>query len=124
VKNKIFSGLGPEISGDASSTSLKLLFHFANGDEVPALPANQEADTTETDGGSQSQYTVLAKTEDSPCVAVDWGRGWVSTQFHPEASDASFKHWVDNGVVKPPTEEKAYRPLDSGRKLLANFLSN
>ena len=82
-------------------------FHFGNGDEVSKLPIAAVA---------------LAKTDDSPAVAIDYGGGWVSTQFHPEASHSAFQHWVDSHVIKPPCEERKYRPLVSGRRLIGNFL--
>ena len=84
-------------------------FHFANGDEVSSMPPGTAK--------------VLATSIDSLMVAMDYGNGWVSTQFHPEASHTAFQHWVDSGVIlPPPSEEKKYRSLASGRNLINNFL--
>ena len=46
--------------------------------------------------------TILAATADSPAVALDYGGGWYSVQFHPEASHAIFQHWVDQKVIGQP----------------------
>jgi GMP synthase-like glutamine amidotransferase len=81
-------------------------FHFGNGDEVSTVPPDA---------------TVLATTDDSPAVALDYGGGWLSTQFHPEASHTMFQHWVDAGIIGAP--EIAYRELGTGRALIANFLA-
>ena len=83
-------------------------FHFGNGDEVSTVPP---------------EATVLATTDDSPAVALDYGGGWLSTQFHPEASHTMFQHWVDAGIIGAPAPEIAYRELGTGRALIANFLA-
>ena len=62
-------------------------FHFGNSDEVSVVPAGA---------------TILAATADSPAVALDYGGGWYSVQFHPEASHAIFQHWVDQKVIGQP----------------------
>ena len=85
-------------------------FNFANGDEVCRVP---------------SGATVLARTEDSPAVALDYGNGgWVSTQFHPEVSWLTFQHLADNSIISQPPPAVAYheRATTAGRTLLANFL--
>jgi GMP synthase-like glutamine amidotransferase len=82
-------------------------FHFGNSDEVTFPPPGA---------------TVLATTADSPSVALDYGGGWCSVQFHPEASEAIFQHWVGAGVLKAPAVGEAFRPLGTGRRLLSNFL--
>ena len=48
-------------------------FFFGNYDHVTAAPAGS---------------TVLAGDDDSPCLALDYGGGWLSTQFHPELTAA------------------------------------
>lgn len=94
-----------------------MMFHFGNSDEVSEVPPGA---------------TVFATTADSPAVALDYGDGWRSVQFHPEASHTVFQHWTDAGLIgsvgvwtddeydRPPPP--MYRPLRSGRTLLANFL--
>jgi GMP synthase-like glutamine amidotransferase len=82
-------------------------FHFGNGGEVSSVPL-----------GAQ----VLATSKDSDMIALDYGNNWVSTQVHLEASHTAFQHWVDSGVIKPPSEEEKYRPLAKGRNLISNFL--
>ena len=89
-----------ELGGDCA-------FHFGNGDEVSKLPAGA---------------TALATSADSPAIAIDYGGAWASVQFHPEASHTAFQHWVDCGVIKAPSDDKKYRPLVSGRRLISNFL--
>ena len=101
LHHSLFEGVSAE-RGDAPA------FNFFNQEEVSQLPEDA---------------VVLATTEDSPAVAIDYGGGWLSVQFHPEASHSSFQHWVDEGIIRPPSPELAYCPLASGRILLANFLA-
>jgi len=82
-------------------------FHFGNGDEVSSLPPCAQ---------------VLATSNDSSMIALDYGNNWMSTQFHPEASHTAFQFWVDSGVIKLPRDEDKYRPLATGRNLISNFL--
>mmetsp|Transcript_90955 Transcript_90955/g.253114 ORF Transcript_90955/g.253114 Transcript_90955/m.253114 type:complete len:267 (+) Transcript_90955:117-917(+) len=96
VRHALFAGLGDTPA-----------FHFANGDEVVKPPPGS---------------TVLASTADSPAVALDYGGGWQSTQFHPEASYRVFQHLADQGVIGQPPIGLPYRPAPAGRALLANFL--
>ena len=82
-------------------------FHFGNSDEVSAVPVGA---------------TVLASTADSSAVAIDYGGGWCSVQFHPEATHSIFQHWSDAGIVGPPPLDAPYRPVSSGAELLSNFI--
>ena len=84
-------------------------FHFGNSDEVTTVPKDS---------------TILASTSDSPAVAIDYGGGWRSVQYHPEATASIFQHWVDTAVLKPPTESNAFRHLVTGRQFIGNFLSD
>ena len=64
---------------------------------------------------------VLARTPDSPCVSLDFGGRWYSTQFHPEASHVFFQTLVDAELVTlsaPP-----FRELTTGTRLIANFVN-
>ena len=97
ARSPLFAGLG-----DAPA------FHFGNSDEV-CLPVPPGA-------------IVLAATADSPAVAIDYRGGWRSVQFHPEASHAIFQHWVDAGVIGEPAAGEAFRELETGRRLISNFL--
>jgi GMP synthase-like glutamine amidotransferase len=101
LSHSLFGGLASE-SGDSPA------FHFFHYEEVSRLPEDA---------------VILETTEDSPAIAIDYGGGWRSVQFHPEASHSTFQHWVDEGIIRPPPSEMAYCPLASGRTLLANFLA-
>lgn len=92
----LFEGLGPDPA-----------FHFGNGDHVTSLPANA---------------VVLATVPgDSPAVALDYGEGWVSTQFHPEASSQFFRWLVETELIAGPAEAFLC-PLPSGAALIGNFI--
>ena len=87
-------------------------FHFGNYDEVAASPEGASTLATLQHGGGTS-----------PAVAVDWGGGWISTQFHPEAPACWFQHLVDSGIVSAPPAAHPYSAqLDCGPALIANFL--
>jgi GMP synthase-like glutamine amidotransferase len=68
--------------------------------------------------------TTLACADKSPAVACDWGRGWCTTQFHPEASSQWFSECVTGGLIAPP--EIGYSTVgdDAGKVLIANWLRN
>jgi len=79
-------------------------FHFANYEHVDSLPEGA---------------THLAESDDVPLAAFDYGRGWYSVQFHPEAEAgclaASWKnHRPDLG--------SRYRQIATGRRLIENFI--
>ena len=114
------------------------LFHFGNSDEVCL-------------GNFPASATVLAATADSPAVAIDYGNGWHSVQFHPEASHEIFQHWVaifieidefcikndefcikndnfnanfqvDSGVIGQPAAGEEFRELVSFALKMRNFV--
>jgi GMP synthase-like glutamine amidotransferase len=101
------AGEGHYLMADAALSLEASTFYFGNGDEVSALP---------------EEATVLATTGDSPAVALDYGQGWCSVQFHPEASSSFFQHLVNEGVVGTPEPGVQFRELRSGAALLDNFL--
>ena len=83
-----------------------LEFHFGNGDEVSTVPDGAE---------------VLATSEDSGAVAIGYGGGWASVQFHPEASHLFFEHLAAKGIIdKGPG---SYHARKTGAGLISNFLS-
>ena len=89
----LFAGYGPEPE-----------FHFANEEHVAAAPAGA---------------TVLATRPELLCAALDHGGGWVSTQFHPEATAESM---ATSWRPSHPEYMRNYRPLKDGSLLLKNFL--
>lgn len=93
----LFAGFAPDA----------LRFNFGNFDHLHAPP---------------KCATTLACAEKSPAVACDWGRGWCTTQFHPEASSQWFSECVAGGLIAPP--EIGYSPVgdDAGKALIANWL--
>lgn len=79
-------------------------FHFGNSEHVCEVPA-----------GAQ----VLASAGASPALALDYGGGWVSVQFHPEISRAAFERiWREEA----PGHMANYRDAPEAPLLLKNFL--
>ena len=79
-------------------------FHFANYEEVASAPE-----------GAIS----LAETEDIAVAALDYGKGWYSVQFHPEAEAATLAvSWKNSR----PDLGARYRETRSGKRLIENFL--
>jgi len=79
-------------------------FHYANGEHVVNIPAGA---------------SLLASSSRDPVAALDYGDHCYSTQFHPEATDATL------GTVwrfKAPELMRNYHPRDSGDRLVENFL--
>lgn len=80
------------------------VFHFGNYEHLAPVPEG---------------VTVLASRPDVPAAALDYGNGWVSVQFHPEADEVTFAlSWGDTN----PEYADGYRPLPDAPKLIANFL--
>jgi GMP synthase-like glutamine amidotransferase len=80
-------------------------FHFANYEHVPVVPKGAE---------------LLASSEYLPVAALDFGAGWFSTQFHPEATVETL------GASWAPTHPelcKAYHDGDAGARLIENFVA-
>ncbi len=79
-------------------------FHFGNEEHVPVVPAGAE---------------VLATAPGMPACALDFGRNWMSVQFHPEATAGCMtESWG------PRAKEIAdhYAPTPDSPLLIANFL--
>ncbi len=80
-------------------------FHFANYEHVSTVPAGAE---------------LLAYSDYLPVAALDFGKGWFSTQFHPEATVETLRaSWA-------PTHPElcdAYDDGDAGSRLIENFVS-
>lgn len=80
-------------------------YHFGNEEHVTALPEGAR---------------VLARHPAVPHAALDYGRGWVSVQFHPEAAHDSFaRGWRDSH----PEFMRNYRPTPHAPALFENFLA-
>lgn len=84
--------------------SSKPKFHFGNYERVVAPP----------DGA-----ILLASSEAFDVAALDHGGGWLTVQFHPEASHEAMA--VDYRITHPHLAGN-YEPLPQAPKLLANFL--
>jgi GMP synthase-like glutamine amidotransferase len=92
-RSPLFSGLGTEA-----------VFHFANHEHVVAVP----------EGAS-----CLAEAEDIPVAALDYGNGWYSVQFHPEAEAETLAvSWKNS---RPEFGER-YQESAAGKRLIENFL--
>lgn len=79
-------------------------FHFGNYQHVLSPP----------DGAK-----VLAVRPEMPAMALDYGRNWVSVQFHPEADHAIFsRSWRGSH----PEYIENYKPLPEAPRMLVNFL--
>ena len=76
-------------------------FHFANGEHVTRV-ANAQ---------------ILATTSDSFAVALDYGKGWCSVQFHPEADAGTFRPLFDE-------PERFCSPGEVPLMLIRNFLAS
>ncbi|MCR9221566.1 MAG: type 1 glutamine amidotransferase [Alphaproteobacteria bacterium] len=89
----LFDGLGDPPS-----------FHFGNEEHVAHPP----------DGA-----TVLAVRPELPAAALDFGGGWLSVQFHPEAEAESFaRGWRHTH----PEYMVNYRPVPQTPRIFRNFL--
>lgn len=79
-------------------------FHFGNYEQVADVPR---------------AATLLALSPGIAVAALDYGRHWYSTQFHPEASAASLgRSWVRSA----PALCNAYDDGDAGDRLIENFV--
>ncbi len=79
-------------------------FHFANGEQVSSLPRDAE---------------VIATHPRLDYAALRYANGWVSTQFHPEATDATLsRSWRD---IRPDLVDRYTRDHD-GYRFVANFV--
>eukprot|EP00035_Acanthoeca_spectabilis_P032940 m.21234 g.21234 ORF g.21234 m.21234 type:complete len:276 (+) comp5672_c0_seq1:30-857(+) len=85
-------------------------FHFGNYDHINETPTAAE---------------TLARTPTSPAVACDWGRGWWSTQFHPEAPSSWFSELVTAGLIECQAPQGVYTAAgdEAGERLIANWLA-
>jgi len=90
----LFRGLGPGAR-----------FHFANAEHVPEPPEGAR---------------VLATHDAVPIAALDFGGGWFSTQFHPEATVETMKRCIPRDR---PALSHAYRDDDAGARMMANFIA-
>ena len=92
-RSPLFAGLGSGAD-----------FHFANYEHVDAVPAGA---------------THLAESDDIPVAALDYGKGWYSVQFHPEAEAGNLAaSWKNSRPEFGPR----YREIASGKTLVENFL--
>lgn len=79
-------------------------FHFGHSDHVVEAPQGA---------------TVLADSPISPALALDYGGGWLSVQFHPEMShDVIARAWKHY----PPEDREVFPPLPNGPRILVNFM--
>jgi len=79
-------------------------FHFGNQEHVTQVPPGAR---------------VLASHERNPIAALDYGDGWFSTQFHPEAKVETLKAaWR----LSKPEYMKNYTETQDGFRLVNNFL--
>jgi GMP synthase-like glutamine amidotransferase len=79
-------------------------FHFANYEHVAAPPPGA---------------TVLARTEVLPAAALAFAGGWYSVQFHPESDAESL---AVSWAKERPDLAAAYREVETGKRLIENFL--
>jgi GMP synthase-like glutamine amidotransferase len=80
-------------------------FHFGNEDRVAAPPPGA---------------TVLATGDGMPACALDHGKGWMSVQFHPEATASAM---AESWGPKMALEYKdSYAPTPDSPRLILNFL--
>jgi len=92
-RSPLLAGLGHEAS-----------FHFANNEHVTVVP----------EGAS-----CLAAAEGIPVAALDYGNGWYSVQFHPEAEVETLAvSWKNS---RPEIGER-YQETAAGKRLIENFL--
>lgn len=85
-------------------------FHFGNSDHVHRVPA-----------GATILAATAAASDNSPAVAIDYGGCWYSTQFHPESAVEMWQQIISEKLIAG--DEADYRKLDTGGKLIANFLA-
>jgi len=79
-------------------------FHFGNEEHVARPPAGA---------------IVLATRAELPAAALDYGGGWISVQFHPEAEADSFaRGWRGSH----PEYMANYRPVPKTPLVFKNFL--
>jgi GMP synthase-like glutamine amidotransferase len=79
-------------------------FHFANNEHVDRAP----------DGAA-----CLAESDDVHVAALDYGKGWYSVQFHPEAESGCLaRSWRNSRPEFGPR----YRDTSAGKTLIENFL--
>jgi GMP synthase (glutamine-hydrolysing) len=83
----------------------RLNFHFANSYHIILHP--------------QSDMTVLATTNDSPAVVVDYGYHWYGSQFHPESR---IETWQCNAKQDSLIDMRQYKFEHVGVQLLENFI--
>lgn len=82
---------------------------------VPRFLFGNEEHVLETPAGA----TVLATTSVMPNCALDYGRGWSSVQFHPEATASCMtESWGD----KAKDYESRYEPTPDAPRMFVNFL--
>ncbi len=80
-------------------------FHFANNEQVAAIPKDA---------------TLLATNTQVPVAALDYGGHWYSTQYHPESSAECLAcSWRKSH----PAISETYFDDDAGQQLIANFIS-
>lgn len=80
-------------------------FHFGNEDRVLTTPPGA---------------TVLATGEGMPACALDHGRGWMSVQFHPEATASVMSESWGPKLAAEYAEH--YAPTPDAPRLILNFL--
>ncbi len=85
------------------------------GDIVPRFNFGNEEHVSRAPEGA----VVLATTATMPHCALDYGRGWVSVQFHPEATDRCM---AESWGPKAATIADHYTPTPEAPGLFANFL--
>ncbi len=96
------AGEGSPLFGGLGSVAR---FHFANYEHVPTVPRGA---------------TLIAATDSVPVAALDFGRSWFSTQFHPEATvETMSASWARTR----PELCGRYDSGDSGRRLIENFIA-
>lgn len=93
LASPLFSGLGPTAN-----------FHFGNQEHVTDVPSGAR---------------LLGSHERAPVAALDYGGGWFSTQFHPEATiDTLRNSWR----ITRPEYMKNYRETADGFRLIENLI--
>lgn len=83
-------------------------FHFGNSDHVTAAPPDA--------------VTLATVPGESPAVAIDYGGGWLSVQFHPESTLPFWNTCLETGLLQP-SSDAGYREVGTGARLLANFVA-
>jgi GMP synthase-like glutamine amidotransferase len=80
------------------------VYHFANYEHVATAPA---------------EARVLARRPAMPHVALDYGGGWWSVQFHPEATERSL---IAAWSKARPDYAVRYRPLPRCGRVVRSFV--